>query len=98
MLYLDAVICPIHKLPVDPLICSPIPPPLQMLISLAFCAVISLVLAGLAGIVHWFKEPGTTDSLKMSEDEIKNYNTGLIGGLVSGCYTSRLKAQKVLRR
>jgi hypothetical protein len=73
-----------------------------MLISLAFCAVISLVLAGLAGIVHWFKEPGTTDALKMSEDEIKNYNTGLIGGLVSaasiGCYTSRLKAQKVLRR
>ena len=56
-----------------------------MLISLAFCAVISLVLAGLAGIVHWFKEPGTTDSLKMSPDDVKNYNTGLIGGLVSEC-------------
>lgn len=59
----------------------------QVLISLAFCITTGLALAGLAGFYHWFNQPGryntVTSDWKLTQKEVNNVKTGLVGGMVS---------------
>lgn len=58
---------------------------MQVLISLAFCITTGLALAGLAGLDHWFNQPGTRAKWKLTPEETRSVQTGLMGGMVSSC-------------